>query len=43
MSLSDGLGQAAQDMLPGRVPEGLNRRPRRTGVPTTSWPAIAGS
>jgi pimeloyl-ACP methyl ester carboxylesterase len=33
LSLSDGLGQAAQDMLPGSAfLRGLNRRPRRGGV-----------
>jgi pimeloyl-ACP methyl ester carboxylesterase len=33
LSLSDGLGQAAEDMLPGSVfLKGLNRRPRRQGV-----------
>ena len=33
MSLSDGLGQAAEDMLPGSAfLKALNRRPRRTGV-----------
>ncbi len=33
LSLSDGLGQAAQDMLPGSVfLRGLNRRPRRALV-----------
>jgi pimeloyl-ACP methyl ester carboxylesterase len=32
--LSDGLGQAAQDMLPGSAfLKGLNRRPRRQGLP----------
>jgi pimeloyl-ACP methyl ester carboxylesterase len=34
MHLSDGLGQAAQDMLPGSVfLTDLNRRPRRQGLP----------
>ena len=34
LSLSDGLGQAAQDMLPGSpFLTGLNRRPRRQGLP----------
>jgi pimeloyl-ACP methyl ester carboxylesterase len=34
MNLSDGLGQAAQDMLPGSpFLQGLNRRPRRQGLP----------
>jgi pimeloyl-ACP methyl ester carboxylesterase len=34
MNLSDGLGQAAQDMLPGSTfLKGLNRRPRRPGLP----------
>ncbi len=34
MHLSDGLGQAAQDMLPGsKFLTGLNRRPRRKGLP----------
>jgi pimeloyl-ACP methyl ester carboxylesterase len=33
LSLSDGLGQAAEDMLPGSVfLKALNRRPRRAGV-----------
>jgi hypothetical protein len=33
MSLSDGLGQAAEDMLPGSAfLKALNRRPRRAGV-----------
>ena len=33
LSLSDGLGQAAQDMLPGSAfLKALNRRPRRAGV-----------
>jgi len=33
LSLSDGLGQAAEDMLPGSAfLNGLNRRPRRQGV-----------
>lgn len=34
MHLSDGLGQAAQDMLPGSAfLKSLNRRPRRQGLP----------
>jgi pimeloyl-ACP methyl ester carboxylesterase len=34
LNLSDGLGQAAQDMLPGSVfLKQLNRRPRRQGLP----------
>jgi hypothetical protein len=34
MHLSDGMGESAQDMLPGSAfLEGLNRRPRRRGVP----------
>jgi pimeloyl-ACP methyl ester carboxylesterase len=34
MHLSDGLGRAAEDMLPGSAfLEGLNRRPRRRGLP----------
>ena len=34
LSLSDGLGQAAQDMLPGSTfLKTLNHRPRRAGVP----------
>ena len=34
MNLSDGLGQAAEDMLPGSpFLKGLNRRPRRRGLP----------
>ena len=34
LSLSDGLGQAAEDMLPGSAfLKALNRRPRRAGVP----------
>ena len=34
MNLSDGLGQAAQDMLPGSVfLKKLNQRPRRSGLP----------
>ncbi len=34
LNLSDGLGQAAEDMLPGSTfLKGLNRRPRRQGVP----------
>jgi len=34
MNLADGLGQAAEDMLPGSTfLKGLNRRPRREGVP----------
>ena len=33
LSLSDGLGQAAEDMLPGsKFLKALNRRPRRAGV-----------
>ena len=44
LSLSDGLGQAAQDMLPGSAfLKALNRRPRRRALPITSWPAIAAS
>ena len=40
MHLSDGLGQAAQDMLPGsQFLTNLNRRPRRKGV---SYHIIAG-
>ena len=34
LNLSDGLGQAAEDMLPGSAfLKALNRRPRRAGVP----------
>ena len=34
MNLSDGLGQAAEDMLPGSpFLKDLNRRPRRQGLP----------
>ncbi|MFI5456942.1 MAG: alpha/beta hydrolase [Isosphaerales bacterium] len=34
LSLSDGLGQAAEDMLPGSAfLKGLNRRPLRRGIP----------
>ena len=44
LSLSDGLGQAAEDMLPGsKFLNALNRRPRRGRCPTTSWLATAGS
>jgi pimeloyl-ACP methyl ester carboxylesterase len=40
MNLSDGLGQAAEDMLPGSpFLTGLNRRPRRQGL---SYHIIAG-
>jgi pimeloyl-ACP methyl ester carboxylesterase len=40
MSLSDGLGQAAEDLLPGSVfLKNLNRRPRRAGV---SYHILAG-
>jgi pimeloyl-ACP methyl ester carboxylesterase len=34
MHLSDGMGESAQDMLPGSAfLDGVNRRPRRRGVP----------
>jgi hypothetical protein len=40
MNLSDGLGQAAEDMLPGSpFLTGINRRPRRRGL---SYHIIAG-
>ena len=43
MHLSDGLGQAAKDMLPGSAfLKGLNRRPRAAGDSRiTSWPVTA--
>ncbi len=42
LSLSDGLGQAAQDLLPGSAfLRGTNARPRRAEFPTTSWRATA--
>ncbi len=44
MHLSDGLGQAAEDMLPGSVfLKRLNARPAGRGLLTTSWLATADS
>ena len=43
LSLSDGLGRAAEDMLPGRFPESAQQPAAPHGCAIISWPVIAAS